>query len=115
MKNYIAMINNQIIDIIYNQINPPYYPPTQEGLKIKIIEDNFPNIDKKIGMYYDSQLKTFKFQEKIENEYIPLIENLKECKNEELFPNITVDKNDILLINKILDNYTLELIENGFI
>ena len=120
MNNWIMMINNRVIDILYQLENPPNWPPDEEGNPVHSMpwEDTS---EIEIGMYYEDG----QFIEKI-IESVPIEEEIIE---EEL---LEIDKTDLILseikeIKALIDidieaikkeaedNFTLELIKNGIL
>ena len=121
MNNWIMLINNQVIDILYQLEKPPIWPPDPEGNPVTSMpwEDTS---EIEIGMFYEDG----QFIEKIIEPKIPIEEEiieeqaaeidktneiLKEVKDIKALLNIDLE----VIKQQAIDAFTLELINNGIL
>lgn len=121
MNNWIMMINNQVIDILYQLEKPPIWPQDPEGNPvISMPWEDTSEIE--IGMFYEDG----KFIEKIIEPEIPIEEELIEEQTVEIdktneILNEVKDIKALLNIDletikqQAIDAFTLELIDNGIL
>ena len=118
MNNWIMMINNQVIDIIYQTEEPPNWPPDEKGNPVNAIPwEDTSNIE--IGQIYENG----KFIDKIiEEEIEEIFEEISEenINDKKIFLELQEIKN-LLKIDQekireeAIDAFTKEMIANGIL
>ena len=120
MNNWIMMINNQVIDILYQLEEPPIWPPDPEGNPvISMPWEDTSEIE--IGMFYEDGkfiekiIEPIPTEEEIIEEQIAEIDKTNEILNEvkDIKALLNIDLEAIK--QQAIDTFTLELINNGIL
>lgn len=112
--NYAMILNNTIIDILQNQTTEPHWPPDQYGNSVTAVpcDDTVA-----LGMNYDPETGNFSEYISPEPEPEPIPEPTQLDRIEEAInqSNTLLSQSYSEIENKIIDNYTMSLVENNII
>lgn len=120
MNNWIMMINNQVIDILYQLKEPPIWPPDPEGNPvISMPWEDTSEIE--IGMYYEDGkfiekiIEPTPIEEEIIEEQTAEIDKTNEILNEVKDIKALLNIDLEVIKQQAIDAFTLELINNGIL